>query len=195
MKNIFSDFVWDNGHRKLAQAQGWDVFDNGTSVCIDRVDAANVFASTAAARQFVANMAARGSAIHMRALLVVAREIVEEQLHEASDTPTDVASDLASIQECPVSTHDNWLVSCRSQETILRAAFELPPEHPLIAAHKLWARSLHTAEVLDIPAAPTMRLVEELEHLRVEIHEGKRLDPSLMTRYASIHAEVASRVS
>jgi hypothetical protein len=124
---LFDGCVWSADDRAWAQAQGWDVFSRDlTGVLeIDRVDDLAIFPSGDAARAHVAHRAQAGDPLAMRALLVVARTIVDEQLHETVTVPAEVAADLLSLREAgdPLRPTLAWSVSRDSQETLLRTTF------------------------------------------------------------------------
>jgi hypothetical protein len=122
---VFTALKWTPKDSKAATKEGWEIFNvDSTNVLeIERVDEAGIFKSDTAARAFVSKKAARGSALHLKALCMLAQNIVDNQLHTCCDED-DVASDIEAgerIYGQHGSCCDSWQVDITSQLTILRS--------------------------------------------------------------------------
>jgi hypothetical protein len=123
---VFHGFDWTPADVWAAQQEGWDIFEvDFTGVLeIQALDDSTRFSGRTAdtqAREYVNSRARSGSAFHMKALLILARTIVEEQLHSYGD---DTASDIETAQaEMNKNGTDcnTWGANLVSQLTILRS--------------------------------------------------------------------------
>lgn len=121
---VFTALKWDERDKALAQREGWDVFDcDSTGVLEIQKTEGSTFKTDSEARAFVAKMAAEGSARHLKALCMLAQQIVDDQLHTCCDAK-DVADDIESAQR-EYNRHGSmctgWCVDITSQLTILRS--------------------------------------------------------------------------
>ena len=123
---LFAKLEWTSQDKTFAQREGWDIFDiDSTGVLEIQKTEESPHITDTEARSFVSKRAADGSSLHLKALCMLAKSIVEQQLETCCDGYKDVASDILSGDK-EYQRNGNmctsWAVDIRSQLTILRSA-------------------------------------------------------------------------
>lgn len=124
---VFTALKWTSLDEATSIAEGWGLFDVDSTGVLE-IQACHeggnyVFMKDSEARTFVSKRAVEGSSLHLKALCMLAQQIVDSQLHTCCDE-RDVASDIETAQglyNLNGSCCNNWQVDITSQLTILRS--------------------------------------------------------------------------